>query len=506
MWYRKISFFCLVHSLLVLLLLLVNTTKAYVYFSLIHFIVEIFRILIQRYGFYKLLFFTFLNLFSAIFSLLSDTPSISIDNDVCINFKEDKRDLLFSLHIFYFQAIIFVQLFFDLKNHVFVNRIDKTPFIQIILMLSLSLNFFCFPVMSLIDCESTRYVSIGVFSFNILVSFLGLFYENEFRLNELYDVQDIFSKDCTETVIYKDSDSLLNNYKVLNIFKRDLNVLDILKHDSLIIKEYKKVGDEIYYKFVFNILLILIIFTLSFMDFLWIDQHTVKNIVKMSIIFVLVLVKKIKYFKSFYSSWKMFFEIYSICVTLIMISTLLIPQISYETIKSQPDHLFINDTNIVFFDSVNEVSMYSHSLKTLFVMIYTVLLFPIYYYVFVNMLEFGIVSSVLTISLLNINMQSISAFIINICLSTITFAFAYIFKNFDVDIWIRLTEAKEREIRFSVIKNRDYVYLNTKTNIYIVSNIPINFPHVVYVETPTEPVCWVESYNHSKYKKTNFLK
>lgn len=151
---KKISFYCFLHSILSLILVLTNHTKYYFLFSILHFTIELIRFVIQRYGFYKILFFLILNSFSAVLAYMHDSNDHSIYDDLCSTFYTSDRDMIFSLHIFYFKSVIFAQLFFDLRNHLFRKDLNNTyDTVKYLCLISTVINVFVFPLWSIIECN-----------------------------------------------------------------------------------------------------------------------------------------------------------------------------------------------------------------------------------------------------------------------------------------------------------------------------------------------------------------
>lgn len=323
-------------------------------------------------------------------------------------------------------------------------------------------------------------------------------YENKFRLNQFYDMENLWCVNENETVLFKNDAVLINSVCIQNVRDQPISLLNILKYDTNI--QYIHPQSNIH--FIWHIIIIEILYYYSFLDFMWFDTNIVeKNLTKIVIIIAIVLIKKI-YIKSFYTTLKVFMLIYSITFSLILLSFLLIPSRSYFEIQDLPEHKFVNNTNS-FFNTQEELSLYSYELKNMFILLYTSILFPFYFYVFINLIEYGIISSVLTIGLLNINIHSISSFVINLCLSVLILAFTYIFSSFKIEFYIQKIEEREKEIMYGHLSEEDYkknIYYNKNTNIYVITD---KFIKNLKKKTPPRDkrVFHVYNYEQSVYKQ-----
>ena len=85
---------------------------------------------------------------------MHDVQDTSIHENLCSTFITSKRDMIFSLHLFYFKVVIFTQLFFDLRNHLFRKKMDDDiDLLKILNSICTSINIFMYPMWGLIECN-----------------------------------------------------------------------------------------------------------------------------------------------------------------------------------------------------------------------------------------------------------------------------------------------------------------------------------------------------------------
>lgn len=416
--YTKISFYTSLHIVVALILVLVNKTDYFNIYTLCHFTIEIARFIFQKYGVYKILFFSILNIFSAIFTFYNK-HSVSLEDDLCENFFNHVEIRLFSIHPLYFESIVFLQLFNDAHNHIFKNRFDQTSVFKYILKLNLFLLIFINYSWAILHCRfdiNFKIVVIVLYVLTLVSSLAVTFYENKVRLYEIFEYFDVFTNRHISKV-YKNENEILNEYSMCDITRNEFSFLSLLNHDYYY--ETKGKYNQNKATLLKSYLIINSVLFIYFIDFYWtndclntcsLTNVLYKNLLKISIIFMFTLLVKI----NLSDTLKHFLLLYPLSVSFVVLSTLMLPKWSYEILPTE--HIYKNESN-VYFDSQDELSMYSIELKIFIKVFYIIIAFPFYYYSFVKLYDHGIVSSIATLSLLNLEVRSFTSFFINVCIT-----------------------------------------------------------------------------------------
>jgi len=417
--YTKISFYTSLHIVVALILVLVNKTDYFNIYTLCHFIIEITRFIFQKYGVYKILFFTILNIFSAIFTFYNK-HNVSLEDDLCQNFFNHVEIRLFSIHPLYFESIVFLQLFNDSSNHIFRKSFDKSNIFKYILQFNLFLLIFVNYGWAMLQCRfdiQLKMVVIVLYIVTLGTSIFVIFYENKVRLYEIFEHFDIFTNRHLSKV-YRSENDVLNEYSMCDITRNKFNFLSLLNHDYYYESKGKYNMNKVtLLKSYFIINSVLFIF---FIDFYWtndclnncnLTNVLYKNLLKISIIFLFTVFVKI----NLSSTLKYFLLLYPLCVSFVILSTIMVPKWSHNNLPEE--HIYKNETN-VYFETQDELSMYSIELKMFIKILYVIVSFPFYYYSFVKLYDHGIISSISTLSLLNLEVRSFTSFFINVCITS----------------------------------------------------------------------------------------
>ena len=487
-FYNKISFYISLHIIVALVLVIVNKTDYFNIFTLSHFIIEISRFIFQKYGLYKILFFTILNVFSAVFTFYNKQNN-SLEADLCQNYFNHVEIRLFSIHPLYFESILFLQLFNDLGNHLFQKKISDSNVCKYILRVSLFLLTFvnfCWAILHCqLDFTNFRTIVIVFESVCLAAAIVCIFFENNIRLFEILEYFDYFNNRHL-TKVYETPNEILNDYNVCEVTRSQFNFLNMLNHDYYF--ELRELHNKNKITLLKSYLIVNSVLAVFFMDFYYfndcIDTCNLtnvlyKNLLKIAIMFIFVTIVKINLSQTL----KHFLIMYPICVSFVMLSVLFIPKWSVETLPS--NHIYENITND-YFDTQDELSMYSLELQLFLKVLYTILSFPFYYFTFVKLYDHGIVSSIATLSLLNLEVTTFTSFFINVCITTIVILFSYMFKFMNVYTILK-TFTNNNQLCLGHIKFDKFVYYNELTNIYIVSETEIKDLKYNYIKRVSKP-------------------